>query len=504
MIWRGEKVMNWFGNKITPRKSEVPAPKGIYLARGLGFPAVGMIGFTVAGIEDIDPVPKMIGGAAGLLFCLIGVIHILVYLSQIYKFNKYTPKWDKGRGFFDRFALEMNQMDKTGAYPSSCDSDMQYHLKLQRKRLEAMNLRMHSQIFPSKDEGASTISSTVRSPWYSSDINREQIIRKLSFEDTSGRNIYHRNVGYTMSQMVIHSPDDNRCQELRVACPNCGAVAKVGQLEQGCEFCNTRFSIRDLFPYVTNTYFVRSNTSTKNSVVFTVSLLLSIVAVFVATLLYGKTHWGYSFAKSLFYAYLVGAMGGGFFGLIFADIVLVISASNRDGMRHIPMFKYIGAKSRIGNVVKQYDPSFLYEKFEGQVVSLIKMAVFTEDPDNLASYQPTVRNPQFDRIVDMIYGGVMILREAHMSGNMLFMTIRTWWCNYAYENGKIKKRGDLIDVTIMRNVANMQAPGFSISAVGCPQCGGSFDAVRQRNCPFCGTAYHMENENWVIADMKLL
>lgn len=496
--------MNWFGNKITPRKSEVPAPKGIYLARGLGFPAVGMIGFTVAGIEDIDPVPKMIGGAAGLLFCLIGVIHILVYLSQIYKFNKYTPKWDKGRGFFDRFALEMNQMDETGAYPSSCDSDMQYHLKLQRKRLEAMNLRMHSQIFPSKDEGASTISSTVRSPWYSSDINREQIIRKLSFEDTSGRNIYHRNVGYTMSLMVIHSPDDNRCQELRVACPNCGAVVKVGQLEQGCEFCNTRFSIRDLFPYVTNTYFVRSNTSTKNSVVFTVSLLLSIVAVFVATLLYGKTHWGYSFAKSLFYAYLVGAMGGGFFGLIFADIVLMISASNCDGMCHIPMFKYIGAKSRIGNVVKQYDSSFLYEKFEGQVVSLIKMAVFTEDPDNLASYQPTVRNPQFDRIVDMIYGGVMILQEAHMSGNMLFMTIRTWWCNYAYENGKIEKRGDLIDVTIMRNVANMQAPGFSISAVGCPQCGGSFDAVRQRNCPFCGTAYHMENENWVIADMKLL
>lgn len=496
--------MNWFGNKITPRKSEVPAPKGIYLARGLGFPAVGMIGFTVAGIEDIDPVPKMIGGAAGLLFCLIGVIHILVYLSQIYKFNKYTPKWDKGRGFFDRFALEMNQMDETGAYPSSCDSDMQYHLKLQRKRLEAMNLRMHSQIFPSKDEGASTISSTVRSPWYSSDINREQIIRKLSFEDTSGRNIYHRNVGYTMSQMVIHSPDDNRCQELRVTCPNCGAVVKVGQLEQGCEFCNTRFSIRDLFPYVTNTYFVRSNTSTKNSVVFTVSLLLSIVAVFVATLLYGKTHWGYSFAKSLFYAYLVGAMGGGFFGLIFADIVLMISASNRDGLCHIPMFKYIGAKSRIGNVVKQYDSSFLYEKFEGQVVSLIKMAVFTEDPDNLASYQPTVRDPQFDRIVDMIYGGVMILQEAHMSGNMLFMTIRTWWCNYAYENGKIEKRGDLIDVTIMRNVANMQAPGFSISAVGCPQCGGSFDAVRQRNCPFCGTAYHMENENWVIADMKLL
>ena len=44
--------MNWFGNKITPRKSEVPAPKGIYLARGLGFPAVGMIGFAVASYRE--------------------------------------------------------------------------------------------------------------------------------------------------------------------------------------------------------------------------------------------------------------------------------------------------------------------------------------------------------------------------------------------------------------------------------------------------------------------
>ena len=161
-MFKGEKIMNWFGNKITPRKSEVPAPKGICLARGLGFPAVGMIGFAVAGIEDIDPIPKMIGGAAGILFCIIGLIHILIYLSQIYKFNKYTPKWDKGRGFFDRFALEMNRMDETGACPSSCDSDMQYHLKLQRNRLDALNLRMHSQIFPSKDEGASTISTGSR------------------------------------------------------------------------------------------------------------------------------------------------------------------------------------------------------------------------------------------------------------------------------------------------------------------------------------------------------
>lgn len=50
----------------------------------------------------------------------------------------------------------------------------------------------------------------------------------------------------------------------------------------------------------------------------------------------------------------------------------------------------------------------------------------------------------------------------------------------------------------------MEPPGFSITSVACPNCGGSFDAVRQKVCPYCGSEYHMENEGWVIEDMRLI
>ena len=48
------------------------------------------------------------------------------------------------------------------------------------------------------------------------------------------------------------------------------------------------------------------------------------------------------------------------------------------------------------------------------------------------------------------------------------------------------------------------AIGFSITSVACPHCGGSFDAVRQKICPYYGSTYHMENEGWVIEEMKLI
>ena len=490
-------------NTITKRKNDVAEPNGSFLLKGLGFPAIGMIGFMIAGTEDLDPTPKMLAAVAGIIFCIVGIVHIIIYFVQLGRFNRYIPKWDKGRGFFDRFAIEMNKMDETGEIPQSCDSDMRYHLALQKKRLDFMNLRMHSLISPAKDEGAATISQKMRSPWYSSDINREQIVRRLSFENSTGKKIYSHNMGYIMSQTVIHSPDDNRCQTLSTVCPNCGAVSRVAALEQGCEYCGTKFTIRDLFPYVTNTYFVKSNTRTKNSALFTASMLISIAVVFAGLVLYGMANGQTGIVSNLFASYTGALIAGGFLGLIAGDVILAVSGLNRDGMRHIPVFKYFGAKNKVTNIIKRYDPNFLYEKFEGQVISLIKMAVFTDDPCNLASYKPDVRDPRFNSIVDMVYGGAMIPLSTRMEGNLLYMTLRTWWCNHVNNNGAIKKSGDLIDVTICRNVANMQTPGFSISAVGCPQCGGSFDAVRQKKCPFCGNEIYLENENWVITDMEI-
>lgn len=44
--------------------------------------------------------------------------------------------------------------------------------------------------------------------------------------------------------------------------------------------------------------------------------------------------------------------------------------------------------------------------------------------------------------------------------------------------------------------------GFSFAAVSCPPCGGSFDARNVKVCPYCGTAYLHEENDWVMTGLK--
>ena len=104
----------------------------------------------------------------------------------------------------------------------------------------------------------------------------------------------------------------------------------------------------------------------------------------------------------------------------------------------------------------------------------------------------------------MTYTRGMTLRNLSTENNQLHMTLRTWWITYSEKNGTISKTGDCIDVTLLRNISTPEPPGFSISSVICNGCGASFDAVRQRYCPFCHNEYHMEDKTFIIEDMKLI
>lgn len=104
----------------------------------------------------------------------------------------------------------------------------------------------------------------------------------------------------------------------------------------------------------------------------------------------------------------------------------------------------------------------------------------------------------------MTYMQALTVNNIHMEGSELCLNLRTWWINYSEHDGAINRRGDCIDITLRRNTAYIEPPGFSITSVHCPACGASFDTVRQRNCPYCGNEYHMENAGFIIEKLALV
>lgn len=92
------------------------------------------------------------------------------------------------------------------------------------------------------------------------------------------------------------------------------------------------------------------------------------------------------------------------------------------------------------------------------------MAVFSEHPENLASYRANGRDKRFDDIVDMTYISALMVKKLDINGPIIRMTLRTWWINYSEIAGEIKKTGDCIDVSLSRNISSPEPPGFSITS----------------------------------------
>lgn len=470
--------------------------------KGIALCAVGALAasfVTLNIVFEVKGVLLLLGGILGIC----GFFKIAKYLRQRRAFKDYTPAWDASRGIYERFAKELNEYRENGKMPENGDADIAYFLKLQEERLKQKNLTMKEKIEPAKGEGFGTATLSKKSAWYTVDMSYSNVVRWLEFQK-NGEPVYGRRVEQVMYETIVHSPDERQSAQMMITCPNCGNVSHASGLTEGCHYCGTRFRISDLFPRVTNVYFCRANSIHTNQKMFT-ETILSVMAVFgIVTFISEWIAGKYALPLILLGTYAMAVFVGGFMGLLIGDIRLLISLADRDGMKHISLLKAMSAKRKLMNTMTRFDRNFSFDKFEGQMVALIRMAVFAENAATLTACRNFERDREFEDIVEMTYTKGMCLQNVVQKGNMLYLLLRTWWINYSEKDGKVIKTGDCIDTVLGRNVSRKEPPGFSITSVNCHNCGGSFDAVRQRNCPYCGSEYHMEDEGWVIEDMKLI
>ena len=501
--------MSLFPNiKTTKRIQPVQMANGTDLTQGICLIAAGVLVASIATCK-IPQVFQILSLIGGILFLFPGIHRLIRFIKQNKAFHDFIPEWDSKRSIYDAFAKELNAWYETDTLPESCDGDTAYFLKLQKKRLYNKGLSMTNVLRPSKGESYGTACFSHTSSWYTTDMLYEDISRQLTFSDQHTV-LYERKLDQTMYETVVHSPNEAELTHMTMTCPNCGAVSPVSKLTEGCPYCHTCFKITDLFPRVTNQFFLRMSSIAKNTDLTRILIWGTIALVFIILLIacmIGNTRNpedALILPLTLLTCYLGAAFCGGFGGLILADLVLLYANLNMDGAKHIPMFKVLHSKKKLTRILSASDPYFSFQKFEGQMISLIKMAVFSENPSELAAYMEDSREPEFSDIVEMTYIDAIALQKQHREGNLLQLSLRTWWINYSEHNGKIKKTGDCIDVTLTHDITHIDPPGFSITSVSCPNCGSSFDAVRQSICPNCQTRYHMEEQTWVIQDMKLI
>ncbi len=398
---------------------------------------------------------------------------------------------------FEGFISQLAKWSDDGSIPDTASLDLMYSLELQKKRLDENNLKMKYTYTPYLTELNRPI-RTWSDKEYSNTVCCTSYIRlkeifsngKRKYKDKENEFCYG-----VITDMYDQQSDKTYC------CPNCGAIHHIKTLlNEGCPNCKTRFIMSDLFPKVTNYYAVKSygekSEVLKNDILKYV-LTTAIIGIIISAVS--------AFIKNGIYVTpedLAGCIGGGFAGAIFGYVLWAFSKVGSvffDAARSIPkLVTQNDAKKRLPEFMLQYDPNFSYEYFIGKAIAMTKIMVFSSDYKNLAIYEgPAMENTNKD-IIDIQFNHAVGLNNCYIKGAYCYLDISVYTTNTYFVNNRVKVKNEIFRMTLCKNISVAPDYGFSIRKVQCKGCGGSFDALREHNCPYCNKPYHLGDDDWVV------
>ena len=420
-----------------------------------------------------------------------------------------TPTWNKSHGsIFENFALDLGSFTHTGKYPSDAGQDVKYGLELQFERLKEKNLKMQYGISPrgllANDRGAGR-------QWEDHKYITQMEFRTCLLSRTiyrDNRKVYEKDQNSTLYQFITNARDASAVVDELYSCPNCGAISKISVLQNGCPFCKTYFSMHELFPKVTNYYFLQDDSLTDQEFKRTMRKVLLpciVLCVLAYTPFYYLTSEHSSAASRLIYALLTGVIGGTITGAVCGYFLWAFlqfgSLFVRAGKSMPILLNSAGSRRRFSSFMSRYSPEFSFEYFTDKVISMIKMIIYSKNPNDLPFYEGEPLGSRFLDVIESSYAGAVALKRYRVQGDYCYVLVDVYLENL-YDNGsRIGMKKEKVRVELRRNVRKPIDINFSVERIQCKSCGASFNAAKMRNCPHCGTRYEMGDDDWVITKM---
>lgn len=424
-----------------------------------------------------------------------------------YNFFKITYLRDNFNRKYKAFAATLGSAVRKGANITFVDNDISYALKLQHERLKSKGLDMEYEVYDRDANRKATVGSQWRDAHYESYVCNEQygLNRTVS---RNGRKLFSdkkRCTLYTTITDVITGihPDNETC-----SCPNCGNVSTVAQIKEGCPYCGTVYKMDDLFPKITSYYFIEDvalagseGIKTYGKFILITTAVLESLAMFftfVRMIIPGGEKVGLQAIFGLFGMIPLGAILGYFLCSVYLMGRLIFVGSSQSSGK----YGTIGSRQRFEERMKAISPEFSFEYFTSKAISLIKTAVYSENEQELLFYKGAPLDPLFKDIIDMNYGAALGLAGFKEENGRVYITTDAFFDVLYAQGDKIIPVREKYRAVFMRRTDIPIDLGFSISKIQCPTCGSSYNAIRNKLCPYCGHEYDVESEDWVLVLLR--
>lgn len=413
---------------------------------------------------------------------------------------------------FQNFLKELSQWPDTGTESRSGNQDIRYYLDLEEHRLKERGLSMKLD-FKAYTQVSSTskvvktvpILNVFEYARYGQSMSNQTVEKRVEYF-RNGKSVYRNKKDFTAYLTIIEpKKGTENIGEETYCCPNCGAITKIHVLEEeGCPYCRTKYLITDLFPKVTNYYFLDNATVSEKvdkgmkRYVFAGMGVFYIIGLIFIICSIGSPDFVETLIMTLIGVLIGGSMMGALGGYMIYSMTLLARTLFMAGKTMPVNLGSAGSRSKITRNVSKFDPAFSYEYFEGKALSLARIIILSSDLVNCVQYSGNETNKEFREIININYRGGMKIGSIERKGNILEVKLQLYLTNTYDTKGKIKEKDEVIYLTLHHNAEFKVDPDFSIKKVECPSCGGSFDATRYGKCPYCDCKYDVTRDDWTV------
>ena len=406
------------------------------------------------------------------------------------------------QSLLEGFLKQKHEWAMNGQEPDTVTWEMRYCLEEQEKRLRRKGLTLDERHeFREGDIVSNLKRGNGLAPIRNYTAYRET--RRFREFSSSGRTLYKDSLPVIVYANVT---DRDGVRDYPVNCPNCGGVTMASELMQGCPYCGTYFVMSDLFPRV-NSYYAVEQPMDRYKADERLKKTFGTIGAVLAAIGFALYMWqGKDYV--LWFRILYSAFFGGFLAAILTLVCylaysgfLLLKLFGMAG-KSLAMLPSISGRKKLAQKMEELEPGFSMEMFEGRILSKLQTVLFSDDRDSLNLYEGIDDLSRFDDLVNMDYRGAFNLKHFSVSGGRVCLELEFFTENWYMKQNRLRHRNERMEVTVERSAGAVQDPGFTATAVQCPGCGRSFDAMHKKECPYCGNTYRLGENDWLITGIR--
>lgn len=402
------------------------------------------------------------------------------------------------------FLDEYGEAFSKGTRISSADSDFRFCVDTQLKRLKNKGLSMDISFRP---RGRDPEGETRTSEWSDGRYYAKMNTGTCSFGQILRRGderVFFKKIPAEVPVVVTDVLQNQHIEDDIYVCPNCGHPSRIRELVEGCSYCSTKFRMDELYPKVSNFNITRDVELSKREVI--AQYLLPAICICAAAMLIisgisliagfgnGSTDIEDLLLSIILASPVYGAIYGGMF-LLGCVIFETIKAA--------PITLAHNTHKIYEEEMKKHGQEFMTQYFIGKTVSKLKTVIFSDDPSVLPFYTGPALPPEMKDAVDVIYRGGLAFKDVKVTDGIAHVEADIYTEVLSDNNGRIKRKNRNFHVKMARSITCNTGFDFSINKLQCNSCGASFDAYKNKICPFCGNEYHMLDLDWIIESVSV-